>query len=135
MRLSDTIPTLGQIPETVNLAIYAGDTFNMSMTTPFDWSTYTWTGQIRQTIGGTVDGTFTFLPLSEVTGETDFGMVAMLSADDTRALATAYTTDDTDTTNYDGYYDVQVSFQDENGFDVVRTLVAGKVVVVSDVTA
>lgn len=126
--------TIDTRPMTADLKIYGGDTFEVYVITVDDFSTWTWTAQVRKTHGGTVDASFT-IGADEMDGGFHKRLLT-LSATDTRDLVDAPGALQNKAvapmgfvTAYRGIWDVQV----ENS-GVVKTLAQGDVTVESDVT-
>lgn len=113
-------------PQSVAIKHYAGDTLTLNITTAYDYSAATWSGQIRLNhVDATADATFTIVPDSS-------GAVATLSATVTaqlNALGTDVTEDGQTFKRYSGIFDIQIA----EG-PLVTTLLRGTIDIDSDVT-
>lgn len=113
-------------PQSVAIKHYAGDTLTLNITTLYDYSLATWSGQIRLNHSdATPDATFTIVPDS-------IGAVATISATDTamlNGLGTDVTENGQTFKRYSGVFDIQIL---ESG--VVTTLLRGTIDIDSDVT-
>jgi hypothetical protein len=113
-------------PQSIAIKHYAGDTLTLNISTIYDYSGATWTGQIRLNHADpTPDATFVITPDSS-------GAVAVLSSANTTALNAlgADVTEDGQTfKRYSGVFDIQIV----EGV-VVTTLLRGTVIIDSDVT-
>lgn len=129
-------------PQGVELKAYAGDTFSFKIITDVDYSTYTWTGQIRSIHSDqVVDASFDFSVPVLVEGKWE--TFVTLSADSSQALADLVVeppvtpsilnvgkpSTKTSVNTYNGVWDIQV----KTG-EVVKTLVQGTITVDEDVT-
>lgn len=137
------MPVIDARPQGVELKAYAGDTFSFKIITDVDYTTYTWTGQIRSDHPDQeVDASFTFGTPESAAGKWE--TVVTLSADSTQALADLVVEPPvtpsilnvggaastlTSVNTYKGVWDIQVMFN-----EVVKTLVQGTITVDEDVT-
>lgn len=116
-------------PQIVDIWHYAGDTLPIGVNTTDNFSTATWTGEVRlDHADATADATFSF-----VVDPGGSGAVAILSDVDTRALndlGNPVTEDGKTFTRYEGIYDIQIEAVD----GTVRTLFRGSIKIDSDVT-
>lgn len=122
------MPTLDSRPNQVDLRVYGGDDFSLRIdVTGADYSTATWTGQIRTDHGADVDAEFVIVPDST-------GATASLTDTSTAALAALgvipfSSTKQSSVRTYQGVWDIQVV-----SGGAVRTLVQGLIDVYIDVT-
>lgn len=129
-------------PQGIALMGYAGDTLPLTIVTDFDYSTYTWSGEVRKDhADAVVDAEFVIgatVPVS-----TKFHTPVYLSAASTRALADLSPTDDLPPTyTKSGTSDIAVSVQQYSGVwdiqvelaGVVTTLVQGTITIDADIT-
>lgn len=130
-------------PQGVAIHGYAGDTLTLTIVTDVDYSTYTWSGEVRTDhADGVADATFSFGVQTPVS--TKFHTPATLTAADTRGLADLIPEDDLPPVyTKSGTSDVSVSTQQYNGlWDIqvtapggeVTTLVQGTITIDADVT-
>jgi hypothetical protein len=123
--------TIDTLPASVDLKAYGGDALSFRVNvTGADYSTASWTGQVRLDHDSTVDATFTITP--DATGAN-----VVLPAAQTELLLTAgipetpaYGAPKTSLVRkYYGVWDIQV-----NNGGAVKTLVQGLIEVYADVT-
>ena len=125
------MPVIDTRPESVDLKIYGGDTLPLRINvTGADYSTATWTGQVRLDHDSAADASFTITP--DATGAN-----AVLSDEATAALldlgvteAAAYGAAKSSLVRkYYGVWDIQVELAGN-----IRTLAQGLIEVYADVT-
>lgn len=121
--MAETIDTRPQI---VNIICYAGDTLVLRVYTTDDFSTATWTGQVRLNhADSTPDASFTFIP--------DTGGAVVTLSDESTASLNLLGSDITENgqtfKRYSGLYDVQIELSGN-----VRTLFRGSISIDSDIT-